>query len=87
MKKLFFGITLLSLFSCRSSKAGCDAYGKVVIENGIEYVQIATEYGDLLTEKVPVMREKELHLNLPPGEYTIYMYSDGKVSGTKRVKL
>lgn len=86
MKTLIFSFSFLVLLSCRSSKAGCDAYGKVEIENGIEYVQIATEYGDLITEKVPVMREKELHLNLPPGEYTIYMYSDGKVSA-KKVRL
>lgn len=49
MKTLIFSFAFLALVSCKSSKAGCDAYGKVEIENGIKYVQIATEYGDLLT--------------------------------------
>ena len=87
MKTLIFSFALLALASCKSTKAGCDAYGKVSIEKDVEYVQIVTEYGDLLTDKVPVKQERELHLNLPPGEYTIYMYTEGKVSGTKRVKL
>jgi hypothetical protein len=87
MKLFYFTITLLLFYSCKSSKAGCDAYGQFLIDQDAEYVQVISENGTPLTDKVPTLNESFLNLNLPSGNYTVLMYSDGKVLDSKKIKL
>lgn len=87
MKIFYLTLALLSAVACKSTKAGCDAYGQFEIDQKAEYVQVLSENGTPLTDKVPTLNDNFLHLNLPSGNYTVLMYSGDKVLDSKKIKL